>query len=180
MLSYLKKIKIDFIIFIFFIIVAVYLSFKNGYTISHDTYAMINTFEKIISQKIYIPSRTPGYFLPEIGVGFLSYYGGSFFLNITSFILLLIGLIFFFLSLETKYNKIYLFTCLCLSNYVVFKDAIQGEDFSWSFFFFALGLYFFKKKFFELSIIFFSLCIGSRLNFSIFIFVVSISHDFGI
>jgi len=172
MFSYLKKIKIDFTIFIFFIIAATFLSFKNGYIISHDTYAMINTFEKIINQKIYIPSRTPGYFVPEIGIGFLSYYGGSFLLNITSFMLLLVGLIFFFLSLEKKYNKIFLFASLCLSNYVVFKDAIQAEDFSWSFFFFALGFYFFKKKYFELSIIFFSLCIGSRLNFSIFIILL--------
>ena len=167
--SYLKKIKPDFVIFIFFIILAVYFSFKNGYIISHDTYAMINTFEKIINQKIYIPSRVPGYFVPEIGVGFLSYYGGSFVLNITSFILLLIGLIFFFMSLEEKKEKIYLFICLSLSNYIVFKDTIQAEDFSWSFFFFSLGLYFFKKKIFELSVIFFGLCIGSRLNFSIFI-----------
>jgi hypothetical protein len=86
--------------------------------------------------------------------------------------LLLVGLIFFFLSLENKYNKIFLFVSLCLSNYIVFKDAIQAEDFSWSFFFFSLGFYFFKIKLFELSIIFFSLCIGSRLNFSIFIIVL--------
>ena len=35
-----------------------------------------------------------------------------------------------------------------------------------------MGLYFFKKKIFELSIIFFGLCIGSRLNFSIFILLL--------
>lgn len=172
MFSNLKNIKIDFMIFIFFISAATFLSFKNGYIISHDTFAMINTFEKIINQKVYIPSRPPGYFVPEIGVGLLSYYGGSFLLNITSFMLLLVGLIFFFLSLENKYNKIFLFVSLCLSNYIVFKDAIQAEDFSWSFFFFSLGFYFFKRKLFELSIIFFSLCIGSRLNFSIFIIVL--------
>jgi len=143
MFSYLKKIKIDFIIFIFFMTVATFLSFKNGYIISHDTYAMINTFEKIINQKIYIPSRTPGYFVPEIGVGFLSFYGGSFLLNIISFILLLAGLIFFFLSLEKKYNKIFLFISLCLSNFIIFKDTIQAEDFSWSFFFFFLSFFFF-------------------------------------
>ena len=64
--SYLKKIKPDFVIFIFFIILAVYFSFKNGYMISHDTYAMINTFEKIINQKIQLPS------------GYEIVYGGQF------------------------------------------------------------------------------------------------------
>ena len=44
-------------------------------------------------------------------------------------------------------------------------------DYSWALLFFSLGLYSFSRKFFEFSVIFFGLCIGTRLNFTIFVIV---------
>ena len=50
-----------------------------------------------------------------------------------------------------------------------FFDNLEPVDYSWAFFFYAFGLFFFKKKLVELSILFFALSIGVRINFFLFI-----------
>jgi hypothetical protein len=142
---------------------------------------MIETYLVIIEDGKYLRSRGAGYIVPEIGIGFLSYYLGSFAANLTTFLFLIIGLIFLYksfvkisennLSFERKKEneKLIIFLLVCLSNHVVFRDSTIPIDFSWSFVFYSLGFYFVIKKKIELSIIFFSLCFGSRFNFIVFI-----------
>lgn len=54
---------------------------------------------------------------------------------------------------------------------------MEPIDYSWAFFFFSLGLYFYKKNILELSILFFAICIGARINFGIFIVVAILFFD---
>ena len=52
----------------------------------------------------------------------------------------------------------------------LYFDNIEPVDYSWAFFFYAVGLFLFKNKLFEFCIIFFGLAIGTRINFFLFIF----------
>ena len=42
-------------------------------------------------------------------------------------------------------------------------------DYSWALLFFSLGLFSYSKKYFEFAVLFFGLCIGTRINFTIFV-----------
>jgi hypothetical protein len=173
--------KLLLILFILIISVGFYFCLINKYGWDWDTYTMINTYLNILQDGKYTTSRGHGYMVPEIGIGFLSYYFGSFITNSITFIFLIIGLIFIYKScVATLRNQIFIdpkkeielliiFLILSLTNHVVFIDSTIPADFSWSLLFYSLGFYFIIKKQIELSLIFFSLCFGSRLNFIIFI-----------
>jgi hypothetical protein len=168
---------------ILFLIISlgVYFCFRNKYGWDWDTYTMIETYLSILEDGKYLRSRGAGYIVPEIGLGFLSYYLGSFAANLTTFLFLIIGLIFLYKSFSKvvdnrlfyEYNekkeRLIFFLLICLTNHVVFRDSTIPIDFSWSFIFYSLGFYFITKKKIELSIIFFSLCFGSRFNYIVFI-----------
>ena len=161
-------------IIIVLIIFGIYLSFIGGYGSDEDTLPMIYVFERRLFDGAFISSRFTSYPIPEIGIGFLAYYLGSWATNLATFFFHIIGLILIYFSLEKKYEleRLYLFLILGLSSPVLFFDNLEPIDYSWAFFFFSLGLFFYKKKFFELAILMFAFSVGCRLNFIIFIFVV--------
>jgi len=155
---------------------ALHLCFVNNYGWDWDTYAMLETFIKIKEEGYYIRSRGAGYLLPEIGIGFLSFYLGSLAVNLLTFSFLIVGLIFLFLAFENlKFKKeelnkkIFLFIILCLTNHVVIRDSTIPMDYSWSFMFYSIALYSLINNKTEWSILFFALCFGSRFNFIAFI-----------
>ena len=175
---------INFTLFFIIISYAIYLCNINNYGWDWDTYAMLDTFIKIKEEGYYSKSRGAGYLIPEIGIGFLSYYLGSFYVNLLNFIFLILGLFFLFKSLTTLYpikdslnSKILLFLILCLTNNIVLRDSTIPMDYSWSFMFFAIGLFSLVKKKLEISIFFFVLCFGSRFNFIAFIIPAIILID---
>ena len=162
------------------VMIGIYFCIDNKYGWDFDTYAMINSFFNIIENNFYQRSRGSGYLVPEIGIGFLSYYFGSITANLFTFSLLIFGLMFFYLSYDTKSIKIkecLFFLTLCLSNYVVIRDGTIPMDYAWSFFFFSLGFYFFSRGKNELSIIFFSLCLGSRIHYILFIIPIIFLYE---
>ena len=176
------SIKKLFSCFLFFILIiaGIYLCYFNNYGYDWDTYAMINTFYNVLENKNYFRSRGYGYLVPEIGIGFLSFYLGSFVVNLFCFFLLICGIYFFYIFLireKKNYNKILLFFILCLSNIWIIGEATIPMDYSWSFFFFTLGAFLYSKNKTELSILFFSLTLGSRLNFIIYIIPIIFLND---
>ena len=131
---------------------------------------MIGVFIGILHGGELMSSRFTGYPVAEIGIGFLSYYFGSFVVNLITFLNFLFGLVFFYLSFNKKYNKdLIYFLILCLSNSVLFFDNLEPMDYSWALLFFSLGLFSYSRKNFEFAVFFFGLCIGARINFSIFV-----------
>lgn len=178
-----KKLSKKFLLlFLFFILIifGIYLCFFNNYGYDWDTYAMINTFYNVLENNNYFRSRGYGYLVPEIGIGFLSFYFGSFFANLVCFFLLICGMYFFyiFLNREKKIEiKILLFFILCLSNIWIIGEATIPMDYSWSFFFLSLGAFLYSKNKNELSILFFSLTLGCRLNFIIYIIPIIFLND---
>jgi len=175
-----KSNKLLLIISFLIFSLGVYFCFINKYGWDWDTYAMIETYLNILENGNYNRSRGAGYIIPEIGIGFLSYYFGSFIVNIINFLFLIIGLILFYISFSKIFkNQLFfkdknietliIFVIISLTNHIVFRDSTIPMDYSWSFLFYSLGIYFVTKKKIELSIIFFSLCFGSRFNFIVFI-----------
>ena len=97
------------------ILFGIYLCSTNNYGWDWDTYEMINTFYNILENSVYERSRGAGYLVPEIGIGFLSYFFGSIIVNLFTFILLILGLIFFYFSFENSkknLNEIFYFLIL--------------------------------------------------------------------
>ena len=155
---------------ILLVILATYLAAIGGYGSDEDTLPMIGVFITILHGGELMSSRFTGYPVAEIGIGFLSYFFGSFIVNMITFLNFIIGLIFFYLSFQKKYNKdILYFLIACLTNSVLFFDNLEPMDYSWALLFFSLGLFSYSRKYFEFAVIFFGICIGTRINFTIFV-----------
>ena len=63
-----------------------YLSFVGGYGSDEDTLPMIYVFEARLADGQFISSRFTSYPVSEIGIGFLSYYFGSWAANSATFV----------------------------------------------------------------------------------------------
>ena len=152
----------------------IYLSLTSGYGSDEDTLPLIGAFESMMGGEKVMASRFTPYPVAEIGIGFLSYQLGSWAANLVTFIFIIIGCSFFYVSLCKKYelNDLILFLIICLSSPVLFFDNIEPIDYSWAFAFLAIGTFFLKKKYFELAVVFFGISIGTRINFILFIFFI--------
>ena len=171
-------------IFIYSLLVAIiilgfYLCFIGGYGSDEDTLPMIYVFEAKVYDGRFVSSRFTGYPVAELGIGFLAYNFGSFATNSVTHLLFLFGLVLLFCSFEDEYkiNRILVFIFLCLTNPILFFDNLEPVDYSWAFFFFALGAFFFKKKIFELAVLFFGISIGVRINYVLFVLVFIILFE---
>ena len=131
------------------IILGFYLCFIGGYGSDEDTLPMIYVFEAKVYDGRFVSSRFTGYPVAELGIGFLAYNFGSFATNSVTYLLFIFGLVLLFCSFENEYkiNRILVFIFLCLTNPILFFDNLEPVDYSWAFFFFALGAFFFKKKY---------------------------------
>ena len=161
------------------VVFGIYLCFVGGYGSDEDTLAMIYVFEKKLFEGSFASSRFTGYPVAELGIGFLAHFFGSWASNLITFLLLIIGLIYFYFSFAKKKfdNDLIIFLILCLSSPVLFFDNVESIDYSWAFFFYSIGLYYLRKNLFEFSIIFFGLAIGTRINFTLFVIVVIFIND---
>ena len=172
--------QINLLILGILIIFAYYLCFIGGYGSDEDTLPMIYVFEARLFEGRFVSSRFTSYPVPEIGIGFLSYYFGSWAANSMTFTLHIAGLCLIFLSFFKKkdLNKLIIFLILCLSNQVLFFDNLEPIDYSWAFFFLALGCFFLSKNFLEIGILALAFAAGSRLNFLVFAFAIIFLLDF--
>ena len=146
----MAKIKPNvFIIFLISILLifAIYLSFIGGYGSDEDTLPMIYVFERRLIDGTFVTSRFTGNPVAEMGIGFLSYFFGSFVTNLITFLLFLFGIFFIFLALSKKNDlDLYPYLLLCLSSQVLYFDNLEPIDYSWALFPFGLGFYLLSKK----------------------------------
>ena len=165
-----NKYLLNFLI-LSFILFGFYLCYIGGYGSDEDTLPMIGVFEARLSGGIFVSSRFTSYPIPEIGIGFLSYFFGSFVANSVTYLFHLVSLLLIYISLQEKIdlNKLKFFLILSLSSPILFFENLEPMDYSWAFLFFSIGTFFFSKKIFELSVLGFGFAIGCRLNFIIFV-----------
>ncbi len=163
-----------------FILVGFYLCYIGGYGSDEDTLPMIYVFEARLADGRFVTSRFTSYPIPEIGIGFLSYFFGSFAANSVTYFFHLLSLLFIYLSFQKKidFEKLKLFLILSLSSPILFFENLEPMDYSWAFLFFSVGTFFFSKKIFELAILSFGFAIGCRINFVLFILLFIYFYNF--
>ncbi len=146
----------------------------NYYGSDHDTYSIIYSFLSVIDYGEYFPSRTFGFPLAELIIGSLVYFFGPFTTKYVITFLFITSLFFFYKSFNKEKGEdlnFKLFLILCLSNSILILDNINLTDYPIALFFLSLGFFLYSKKKFNLALLFFSLCIASRLNFIAFIYI---------
>ena len=136
------------LLFFSFILFGLYLSFIGGYGSDEDTLPLIGAYESMMSGGQLMASRFTPYPVAELGIGFLSYNFGSAVSNIVTFIFLVVGLIFFYMSVveKVKNKDFFLFCILSLSNPIIFFDNLEPIDYSWAFLPLAVGTFALKKN----------------------------------
>ena len=169
-----------YIILLAIIFLGFYLCFIGGYGSDEDTLPMIYVFEAKLHGGRFVSSRYTGNPLAELGIGFLSYFFGSFAANLVTYIFLLLGLIIFYFafSKNKSLEKLNFFIFLCLTSPILFFDNLEPVDYSWAFFFFSCGVFFLSRKLFELSVMFFALSIGTRINYVLFVLITILFYQF--
>ena len=167
-----EKFIINILLFLI-VISGIYFCFTGGYGSDEDTLPMISVFEAKLHGGHFVSSRFTGNPVAELGIGFLSYFFGSWAANLSTYLFLLLGLIAFYFSFEKTefFKEINIFLFLSLTSPVLFFDNLEPMDYSWAFLFFSLGLLFLSKKIFELSILFFAFSIGVRINYTLFVLI---------
>jgi hypothetical protein len=128
-----KNILENYLLSIFIVLIVLYgfyLCFIGGYGSDEDTLPMIYVFESRLFDGKFVSSRFTSYPIPEIGIGFLAYFFGSYAASSVTFIFYLIGLILIYFSFENKFNlqKLNLFLILSLSSPVLFFDNLEPID----------------------------------------------------
>ena len=170
----MKKIIIEkylsSILILFLVLFGFYLCYIGGYGSDEDTLPMLYVFEARLDTGRFVSSRFTSYPIPEIGIGFLSYFFGSFAANSFTYLFLLVSLFFIYFSFQEQIDneKFKLFIILSLSSPILFFENLEPMDYSWAFLFFSIGTFFFSRKIFELAVLGFGFAIGSRINFIIF------------
>ena len=157
-----------------------YLCFIGGYGSDEDTLPMLYVFEARLADGRFVTSRFTSYPIPEIGIGFLSYFFGSFAVNSVTFLFHILGLFLIYFSFNKKidFYRLNLFLILSLSSPILFFENLEPMDYSWAFLFFSLGTFFYSRKIFELAILGFGFAIGCRINFLIFIIIFIYFYNF--
>jgi len=165
----IKEILNKYIFLLFIIFLGIFLSSIKKYGSDIDTAAILKTYYNLIINNTYLPSRNYGHPIAEIFFGYLSYNISTKIVIFISYLLFVFSIFFLIKSFNIKKSLYFIF--LCISNPILLFDNTNISDFSLSLFLFSFLIFLYKKNKRFLSIIFFSLCIGSRLNFCINILV---------
>ena len=130
------------------VLFGLYLCLVGGYGSDEDTLPMIYTFEARLDDGRFVSSRFTSYPIPEIGIGFLSYFFGSFAANSVTFLFHVLGLLLIFFTFEKKlhFQRFNFFLILSLTSPILFFENLEPMDYSWAFLFFAIGTSFFFEK----------------------------------
>ncbi len=152
-------------------------SLFKGYGDDLDSHGLILSFISIYEKGVYSPSRFQGAPVAEILYGYLGYNYGSFPGSFLSYIFFIASIILILkIFLKEKYFKEYvlLFIFTCISNPVLFLNNTNPSDFPLSLFLFSVGFYFFRNNYKLLAITFFTLLIGTRIEFTLYLLFIFI------
>ena len=167
----MKHLNLNNLILVSILFVGVLFSFLSGYGSDEDTLALIGAYESMLGGKNLMASRFTPYPVAELGIGFLSYQFGSWAANLLTFSFIFLSAIFFYFGVDIKFKdkNIVLFLILVLSNPIIYFDNLEPIDYSWALAPLCIGLFFLKKKYYEIAIIFFGISIGARIYFFLFL-----------
>ena len=118
-----EKFIINILLFLI-VILGIYFCFIGGYGSDEDTLPMIYVFEAKLGDGRFVSSRFTGNPVAELGIGFLSYFFGSWAANLSTYLFLLLGFVAFYFSFEKKefFKEINIFLFLALTSPIIFFD----------------------------------------------------------
>ena len=136
--------KREFFILGFIFIFGIFIAFDRGSNFSDaDAYSVILAFINYFNEGIYTPSRGAyGHPIPELLIGFFSYYFGTPISNIFFLILFFFSIIFVYKAFLSSQKNIVLFVVLIFSNFYLFFENTNSIDYPISIFFF-IGQFFY-------------------------------------
>jgi len=149
-----------------------------GYGNDVDTYAMIRQGQELVSSYKYYPSRPPGYFVPELIIGFTSMVGGHFLTNLLSALMGATNIYIFYKFIKRYFNEKHsVLICLivALNPYYIIA-ASSSMDYIYSIFFGLCGLCFLDRCKYFLGAIFFGLSLSARLSNSLIVFAIYVGY----
>lgn len=139
----------------------------NGYGNDDDTYRMLNTWNILITEGRYVPSRFQGNLIPEMTIGVASHVGGFLLANLVSVVLSIASLYIFYLLL----SRITAPTIAVLSTLAVGVNpywiiaSATSMDYVYSAFFFVLGILLLINEKFKWAGIAFAAAVSSRITY---------------
>ena len=173
-MNHFYKQKINYIVIGAIILFGSFIAIERGSNFSDsDSPSVILTFLDFIDTGVYSASRNAyGHPIPEFLIGFIAYILGTPYSNLFCFGCFLISNIFFYKTFINENNYLYLYLLIIFSNFYLLFENTNSIDYPVALLFFSCGLYFLKKNYIYQSAIIFALCIGSRANFSLFIYPI--------
>lgn len=161
--------------YIFLIFIGLIVSYYKGYGDDLDSSGLVKVFINIYEKGYYSPSRFQGSFVSEIFYGPIAFFFGSFICNLFSYFFFLLAIYFIFKAYFDNYffsKNIFLFILICFSNPVLFLDNTNISDSSLGLLLFSIGIFLLKKNNKFYSPIFFGLAIGTRFEYSLYVFLI--------
>jgi hypothetical protein len=139
----------------------------GGYGNDDDTYRMLSTWNTLITQGQYVPSRFQGYLIPEVAIGLASQIGGFFLANLVSVLLSIATLLIFYkLICRLTTPKIAVLSVLAIgvNPFWVIASA-TSIDYIYAAFFFVLGVFLLIDQKFKWAALIFAAAVSSRITY---------------
>jgi len=138
-----------------------------GYGNDGDTYAMLRTWNALVTDFHYVPSRWQGYLVPELTIGLSSSIGGFYLSNLMSATASLAALA---LLYRLLINRIPSLTAVLVilgigTNPYWIIASSSSIDYVYGVFFFILGLYLWINGKSVLAAVVFALAVSSRITY---------------
>ena len=149
-----------------------------GYGNDVDTYAMIRQGQELLSSYKYYPSRPPGYFVPEVIIGFTSMVGGHYLTNLLSALMGATSIYIFYKFIKRYFDgKISMLISLIvgLNPYYIIA-ASSSMDYMYSIFFGLCGVCCLDRRKHFLAAILFALSLSARLSNSLIVFAIYVGY----
>ena len=145
---------------------AVYLVL-GGYGAQNDTYRLLATWQNVILNGDYIPSRQPGHFIPELVIGFSAAVAGSIGSNLVSLLLSILSLTLLYLLVKDKLGVLptmVVITFIATNPYWILISS-SSRDEIYAAFFLLLGIYLFRKQWWGVACLSLAMATSSRIEY---------------
>ena len=177
-MTYFNRQKINYVVIGFIVLFGSLIAIERGSNFSDsDAPSVILTFLDFIDTGTYNASRNAyGHPIPEFLIGFFAYIFGTPYSNLFCFNCFLLSNIFFYKTFINKNDNLHLYLLVVCSNFYLLFENTNSIDYPLALLFFSCGLFLLKRNHTYYAAIIFSLCIGSRANFCLFIYPIIIIY----
>jgi hypothetical protein len=155
-----------FFIALFIFAIFVFMRIGAGYGYDIDTYDMLRTWQYVIYNHEYLPSRFQGYIVAEFIIGLSASLGGALASNLAVLAFSICGMIATFLiAKELKVDRPLLVVAAMMSNPFIAIASSTSMDYMIAYALFSFGILLYLKGALLLSVVFLASACGARLPY---------------